>query len=500
MQTLRPSKPASFGNSWAIASAVVLLGFLLRLYRIDQQSVWYDEIFSLAVSQLPHQEMTQKLVEDIVQPPLHYYLLHILFKLFGFGPLQARLLSVVWGTLAIVMVYLLGKHLFDRRTALLSALLLAVSQISVMYSQEARPYAQLLFFVLCCSYLFVLAIRTNRSLLWWGFILSATLAAYTHYYGLFAVLALIFFAALYRERYPVPLHRWVGGLVLGLLLYSPWLMSGIIEQALRTQKLRFGQYVDSPTLHWWTFVSVANTFHNGRPAGLLESSPWWTFPLGGLLFGVPLLVALQPLTRMFRTERVDQVRPESVLLVVLLCAVPISLALAVGALHGPYHIRYVSFCAATYYLLVASGLSALKPAWLRNALVVFSLAYSLYSLNANYFIPYKENHRDALAYLAGERKQGDCYLVAPEWEERQVRWAWSIYHASLPDLKVTDLDGVRSGSTPCGRVWFISIAYRGLPAAISISNEARERLETIYARVASRRFFWIDVDLYERKK
>src|SRR3990172_4214446 len=87
---------------WGIPSAVVFLGLALRMYRIDHQSLWGDEAFSLTVSRLPLSDMTGKLVRDFVHPPLHYYMLHAWFKWFGFGGFQARLLSAVFGTLAVV--------------------------------------------------------------------------------------------------------------------------------------------------------------------------------------------------------------------------------------------------------------------------------------------------------------------------------------------------------------------------------------------------------------
>ena len=78
------------------------------------------------------------MVKDVVHPPLHYYLLHEWFRWFGFGTLQGRLLSVVFGTLAIPADYGLAKLLFDLETARVSALLLAVSQLSIQNIRRKR--------------------------------------------------------------------------------------------------------------------------------------------------------------------------------------------------------------------------------------------------------------------------------------------------------------------------------------------------------------------------
>ena len=34
-------------------------------------------------------------------------------------------------------------------------------------------------------------------------------------------------------------------------------------------------------VHWWTLVSIVNSFNNGKPAGLRADSPWWSYIVGG---------------------------------------------------------------------------------------------------------------------------------------------------------------------------------------------------------------------------
>src|SRR6476620_1604729 len=90
--------------SWLVPASIVLLGLFLRLYRLDYQSLWDDEVFSLSVSRLSIKQMHPILVADVVHPPLHYYMLHAWSKLVGSAPFQARLLSAIFGTLAIAVV------------------------------------------------------------------------------------------------------------------------------------------------------------------------------------------------------------------------------------------------------------------------------------------------------------------------------------------------------------------------------------------------------------
>jgi len=285
--------------------------------------------------------------------------------------------------------------------------------------------------------------------------------------------------------------------LLALVLYLPWLTSGFIGEWHHSSK----SLAHAPTreyLPWWGVLSAVNTFNNGRAAGVLNSSPWWTFILGGLLFGVPALIALKPLLKK-SPDLDEQLLRENVVYLILLFIIPFSAGLAVGFKSGAYSIRYITFATVPYYLLVAHGMSAFGRRALRTTAVAACMAYSLYSLHANYIVPYKEDYRDAYAFLAQSRQPADCYVAAPPWEERQVQWAWLIYHQGDPALTLTPLDTVASGQNHCERVWLISVMYQLTPPAVARSKEARAMLKQRYMTIEARRYFWIDLDLYARK-
>ena len=90
---------------WAIAAVIVALAFALRVFRITFESVSGDEAFSITLTRDPLGVMMHRLVLDLVHPPLHVLLLRGWLKLFGFGLLQARMLSVIFGTLAVLFLY-----------------------------------------------------------------------------------------------------------------------------------------------------------------------------------------------------------------------------------------------------------------------------------------------------------------------------------------------------------------------------------------------------------
>jgi hypothetical protein len=368
-----------------------------------------------------------------------------------------------------------------------------------MYSQEARPYAQFLLLYLGCAYLFLRALREKRLGIWLGCLGLVSLLIYTHYYGFLAIASFCAFGFVQRKEYSLP-WAWLWGGICGVALgYVPWLSSGIVNEALRGEKMQrintMAHSVSGP-VHWYTLATAINIFNNGRPSGLMSSCPAWTFIAGGLLFCLPAALALLPLTDP-RSRRRDEGRErESVLYLLLLFAVPVGLALLAGLLYGAYDVKYVAFCAAPYYILVARGLSLGDSLAARRVMLTLILAYSTLSLRANYLVPYKEDYKHALASVAYDYQPSDCAVIAPPWEERQAKWAWLIYEGAKRAPQVIPLNAATPNSGACERVWLISVLDRSNPQAIRAAESARQQLARTYFEHQRRSFFWVDVDLY----
>jgi len=96
-------------------------------------------------------EIVSRTAADI-PPPLSYLLLHAWIQLFGDDEPVVRSLSVLFGVLAVPLIYGVAWQLLRRRLAgLLAALLLAVSPLHIWYGQETRMYALLTFLCLLSS-------------------------------------------------------------------------------------------------------------------------------------------------------------------------------------------------------------------------------------------------------------------------------------------------------------------------------------------------------------
>jgi 4-amino-4-deoxy-L-arabinose transferase-like glycosyltransferase len=382
---------------------ITLLGLGLRLYRLDAQSLWYDEGFSVYLARMGLGEITANTAADI-QPPLYYYLLHGWIQLFGDTELALRSLSVLFGVLTIPLMYAMALRLFSSRLAgLLAALLIAVSPLHVWYGQEARMYTLLTFLCLLSSFLLLLAIDAKKTrnvlILWAAYTLVNVAALYTHYFAIFVLAfqaVLIFVIWVAREFRP--LHLILGGLASGvvtLLLYLPWLPYLIT---------RYGadvSYLPGQLKIWEVLVDIVLSFVGGESIpegiGLLLS---FGYGLVLVLCFVALLSAASRAARQTAQES-SHALPASyvpLLFLLLYLLLPPALILAFSYNSPKFNARYVMISQPAFLLLVAGGLAVLwtrRTSVLRDVLrlvlaascLIFLLGVSVYANSLAYTDP-----------------------------------------------------------------------------------------------------------------
>lgn len=476
---------------------ILLAGLGLRLYRLTWQSVWDNEAFSLTVSHLPFHEMTAKIVKDIVHPPLHYYLLHGVFREFGFGDFQARLVSAVFGTITVGVVFLMAQYLFDTSTGLLAAMLMAVSQLGIMYSQEARPYAMAGCFSACAIYCFCIAWRERRWLAWCGFIGFAILMLYTQYFTGLVLACLFFYSVFQRKHFGIPALWWLVAGIAVVIAFAPWLTTGIIESALRSPKTSFKSQPFWFAVDRLTYIRDLNAFNNGNVDNLvtLRSFRRSCLVAGWLLFSMPALLALRPLVSRGAAPTGRFPGGQSLALLAILWIAPHLVLIAMGLLGMQYHVRYALFCMVPYYVLAARGITTFPVPAARAVWVIGIILYSSFALRANYFRPYKENYRDALLHLASAQQPGDCMVIFPNNIDLPIR-EWTVYLSSRTPPRVISPDVIESGAGDCGRVWFV--AWQVFPEDADQLHQIERKLPTFFTKTEDRHYFWVSTTLFAR--
>jgi 4-amino-4-deoxy-L-arabinose transferase-like glycosyltransferase len=136
--------------------AITLIGLALRLYRLDALGFSGNEDYLVIAVRGVLDRLLPVFPSGIFYPralPLTYIAAAVV-KLLGFSEYTLRLPSVLFSTGSIPLVYYLGRRFLRPATALLAALLLAVSDWDVAVAQTARMYSIFSFFLLLSLALF----------------------------------------------------------------------------------------------------------------------------------------------------------------------------------------------------------------------------------------------------------------------------------------------------------------------------------------------------------
>lgn len=118
---------------------ILLLAFALRIYRLGDKNVWWDEGLAVWAVRKGLPGVTLWTAGD-VHPPLYFWCLWAWRQLVGESEFALRYLTLMFGVLTVAALYPLGQRLAGRRVALLGMLLLAIARFHVWWSQEMRMY------------------------------------------------------------------------------------------------------------------------------------------------------------------------------------------------------------------------------------------------------------------------------------------------------------------------------------------------------------------------
>ena len=293
---------------------LIIGAFALRIINAGQESLWYDESFTAWVAKLNLGNLWTAVQGD-VHPPLWYAIEWINVHLFGSSEFVLRLPSVLFGTLAVYLVYRLAIAVrFEPRTALAAGVIAAVLPGALYYSQEARMYSMLCCFVL----LIVIAAIQHR---WILFSVACIGTVYSQNLGVLYVAAIgsiVLIERLNTARYWSAANGWecarslilkpIAALAVVVVAWLPWaavmigqmraMSGGFWLQALTPggalvplAQMTMGWRVpDAVELHVYGFAFGITV------VGLITSRKWLLSRRGLIVlaatFGMPALAAL----------------------------------------------------------------------------------------------------------------------------------------------------------------------------------------------------------------
>jgi hypothetical protein len=359
-----------------------------------------------------------------------------------------------------------------------------------VYSQEARAYELLLLVTLLASIFFVRADRSGRTGDFIAFVALGTIAMYLHYYAAFFLLACWVFTLLARPRSAVPQRWWLIAGAAGVILYLPWLLSGVIDSVIANPG---SATVENVTAKLATPLYALNWFNSGKVAGVRSEAPRWAFAAGLLIVTLPALRgALSALT----TRAAPAAPARSVRFVVVTLAFPILCVWLLGLLQVVYDVRHVAHVAGAYYLLAAVGVFAIRNRALRMLLLAAVLLWPLAAFRATFTQPYKENVRDGLDVFVSQYQPGDCVVFGAGNGPSFLHLYWRAHQPGRPLPPLMSVDDVMT-KPDCSRAWLLweRSPWKSGPNTI---ERAQAKIAGAYQPAGSWLFTGVDVRLYKR--
>ena len=243
--------------------ATVLIAAALRVYKLDYQSLWSDEIFSLITTDpnLSVSEFWARVRTD-THPPIYYLLLRLSSSVFGQSELAARAPSAVFGILTLCAAAMLPGSSLSRGTRLALPLLIAASPAAAWYDRETRPYALLLLLstlitLACLRFVGAMpgdASKARRAMT--TLTAASVLASFTHYFGFLVAAAAFTTCFLLTGRRRKAIVAFAGCSVLAL--FVPWVVyhSRFVDTRLAEWIISFPL---AASMDWFSYLSFGGT-------------------------------------------------------------------------------------------------------------------------------------------------------------------------------------------------------------------------------------------------
>jgi hypothetical protein len=179
-------------------------------------------------------------------PPVLQLCLAAIYRIFGFGLVQGRALMMFFGASSLVLVFLLGRELFDAATGLTAAGLLAADNLFFLASRTIRGEILVVALILASMLLCVRAVATGRKLLFFLAGVASAAAMSTHPNGFIGLAAVALYLPMAYGR---TVFRRAGtyllaaGAIAGSVPYAAYVLFVDLTRgfdSFRTQVLTFG--------------------------------------------------------------------------------------------------------------------------------------------------------------------------------------------------------------------------------------------------------------------
>ena len=186
---------------------ITCIGFFLRFYNLSFNSLWLDEASTLNFITVDGAggsflEIWKYTLQYDPNPPIFVWLEYIIISIAGVSEITLRFAPALFGALTVPLIYFVGKEFIDENGGIIAASAFALSPFLILYSQEARAYSMLLFFITLTTLFYLKAIKSEGLKYWIIFAILAACSIWVHFYTVIFLGGLILYTLLmYKMKY-----------------------------------------------------------------------------------------------------------------------------------------------------------------------------------------------------------------------------------------------------------------------------------------------------------
>lgn len=382
----------------------VLLGLVLRLYKITASSIWHDEGYTMWLIRYPFGEIISRTARD-VHPPAYYFFAKVWTMVFGNSNFSIRFLSLLFSIGIIYFAYKTIELVFNKRAAFWTSILIAASPFMVRFGQEARMYGVVAFFTTVATYLLVRYLKEGDRKYLYFYAPAMIIAMYTQYYSFFVIISHWIIVSIFTQGFwTLKLKQafksrpgvfdpawWVANATM-FVFYLPW-----FPVAYRQVTRVSGSYWIRP--EWITEKTIPGNIlqfilyhHLDGLTGLFGSVVYW------------LLIAVLVFAGFYLYKKHNHKKITSLYLFGFL---PMVLVFTLSKLRTPvYQDRYFPFSAVALFAIWGTLIAAFESKKIRIALATVALGALFYG---NYILHNDVSHnmKSLTDTLESQKQPGD---------------------------------------------------------------------------------------------
>jgi uncharacterized membrane protein len=364
--------------------AIVIFGtvlfLLLTMFIGANQSVWFDEDYSVVLAKSSWCDLLSLTAVD-VHPPFYYVLLKIWGSLFAFNDTMLRLFSAIMASGAVFGALAIARKCFGRRAAVLAVPFMILTPFLMRYGFELRMYSLAALLAVASTYVLIVLIKNQPRKLWILYGILVALGMLTLNYMIFVYSAhLIWLVARYFKTKPhtkLIKEKWVWSYVLAIAIYLFWLPFAI------------GQLINDVSPGIATAIGPVEIVKILSFTFVYQPEYWLNKWLGVLLMAA-IVVAIYFIYRAFKLISSQQRWLLWLLLAIAIGPIVLMMLSSLISDRGFFVERYIAHFIWSLYLVtgVTIGIVLLKGKKLILNLILSSvilLAFLAGLLNLNYY-------------------------------------------------------------------------------------------------------------------